>query len=154
MIKNLYVITENVEVFDVNTYRYLYKLKKKVNIKLKEEPYPEYQKGQTKVDYVPSIGTYTRLAIMYKGFKLIEEYNKTLSYLLKFYSKDDINLSWKEQLKNSSLIDVFSNYKNKKELAIEIRAVSETLGIRKVGIETTLTDEQNNMHEKDGVAQL
>jgi hypothetical protein len=74
--------------------------------------------------------------------------------LLKFYSKDDINLSWKEQLKNSSLIDVFSNYKNKKELAIEIRAVSETLGIRKVGIETTLTDEQNNMHEKDGVIQL
>lgn len=129
MIKNLYVITNNVDVFDVNTYRYLYKLKKKVNIKLKQQPYPEYQKGQIQVTHIPSIGTYTRLALMYKMFKLDKEYAKTLNYLLGYYSKDEISTEWAVQKKNKSLIDIYKNYKEKEILAKEVRKISKQLKI-------------------------
>lgn len=129
MIKNLYVITDNVDVFDVNTYRYLYKLKKKVNIKLEQQPYPEYQKGQMSVTYMPSIGTYTRLALMYKMFKLDKEYDKTLSYLVRYYSKEEINAEWVVQKKNKSLVDVYKNYKEKEVFAKEVRRISEQLEI-------------------------
>ena len=121
MIKNLYVITENVDVFEVNTYRYLYKLKKKVDIKLKEEDYPEYQKGKMPVEYIPTIGTYCRLAIMYKMFKLDKEHDKTLDYLLNYYSKDEIKDAYEIQEKNKSIAHIRDNYKNKEKLAEEVR---------------------------------
>lgn len=121
MTKNLYVITENVDVFEVNTYRYLYKLKKKVDIKLKEEDYPEYQKGMMPIEYIPAIGTYCRLAIMYKMFKLDKEHDKTLGYLLNHYSKDEIKDAYKIQEENKSIAHIRDNYQNKEKLADEVR---------------------------------
>lgn len=127
MLKNLYVITENVDVFEVNTYRYLYKLKKKVGIKLKEEDYPEYQKGKMPVEYIPAIGTYCRLAIMYKMFKLDKEHDKTLDYLLNHYSKDEIKDAYKIQEGNKSIAHVRDNYQNKEKLADEVRREYESI---------------------------
>lgn len=46
MIKHSYDILNNeIQQLKVNSYRYIYKLDKKVNIKLKEKEYPKYSKG-------------------------------------------------------------------------------------------------------------
>ena len=118
------------EPFVVNTYRYMYILDKSVNILLKEQSYPEYQKGEMCVDKdiifkkLPStFGGETRgcaqalfrdyiLAKIYKD----EEACKVISIkLLIFYSEEQVNLIFNEQKYNKILQKKFSNnitYKN------------------------------------------
>lgn len=133
MKKNLYVITNNVKAFYVNTYRYIMPLKKKIKIKLKEQPYPEYQKGIDNIDYVPSIGTYCRLALMYNLFDLKHISIDVVKYLDNFYSRDEIIQELENQKSNESLLDIRDNYQNKEKLQKEITILYDKIKKDKEG---------------------
>lgn len=117
MKNNLYVITKNVKTFYVNTYRYIYPLKKGVKIKLKEIPYPEYQKGVRYVDFVPAIGTYARLSVMYDMFALEDLKNICIMYLKEYYDDEQIEREIAKQRENKSLELIKSEYSAKDELS-------------------------------------
>ncbi|MEX1427402.1 hypothetical protein [Enterococcus sp. GC40] len=78
----------NLKPFRVKTYRYIYPLQK-CEIYLKEQPYPEYDKGEIPVpDYRHSVSLLARLWIMYnanyehdyadKAFQLAMSYGTTI----------------------------------------------------------------------------
>lgn len=50
--RNLGFLLGEFEVFEVKTYRYIYPLCKHFKFKLKQKPYPEYEKGETPSEWV------------------------------------------------------------------------------------------------------
>lgn len=60
-------LTGNLKPFKVRTYRYIYPLyKNRYKVKLKEKPYPEYNKGIEYLDdYKFSVNHYVKLMILY-----------------------------------------------------------------------------------------
>lgn len=56
-----------IRAFKVNTYRYIYVLDKRVKLKLKEKPYPEYQKGMDYIEYSHPDNLLAKLALLYKA---------------------------------------------------------------------------------------
>lgn len=127
MLNNLYVITKSVETFYVNTYRYIYTLQKNAHIKLEEKPYPEYQKGVRYVDFVPAIGTYARLSLMYKMFSLHDLSSLCLLYLKEYYDYSQIEEELEKQSKNKSLELINKDYSGKEALSLIIRAEYEKM---------------------------
>ena len=108
----------------VNSYRYLYVLDKTVNILLKEQPYPEYQKGEIYVDkdiifkQLPStFGGETRGCAqgLFRDYiigKVLgdEEACYYISKkLLEFYDETAINTIFNEQKENETLKQKFYN---------------------------------------------
>ena len=84
--------------FKVNTYRYIYVLDKKDNcILLNEEKYPEYEKGFEYCSYKPTCNQICKLIYLLKQDGCCYQYAK--EWLIKNYSKEQINNSWDNTLK-------------------------------------------------------
>ena len=123
--KNKRYLDGKLKSFYVKTYKYIYILDKKTKVKLKQQPYPEYDKGLELVDYNHPLGVLCRLQIMYN---LIEEdvdsYINILDEEMQgFYTDDEINEEYEKQLKNKSIIwfrDEYNKPKSNKELQTNI----------------------------------
>lgn len=75
------MVSDNLELLEVNSYRYLYLLDKSVSIKLKEKPYPEYQKGVTVKKAIWSNGVLANLYVMLNHTGNFELAEKALSLI-------------------------------------------------------------------------
>lgn len=124
---------DELEPFVVNTYRYIYTLDKSVNILLKEQSYPEYQKGETHVDkdiifkQLPStFGGETRgcSQALFRDYILAKIYNdneacKVLAIkLLKFYDEEQVDLIFNEQKHNKVLHEKFDKEETYRKLLL------------------------------------
>lgn len=91
--RNLVLCSGNLVTFKVKTYRYLYLLDKKINIKLKKQKYPEYNIGK---DYVEITQSLSNLARVYQAINLMDDvdhYKKLVdSYINENYktNKDEL----------------------------------------------------------------
>lgn len=103
--KNYLYLDGNLEPFKVKTYRYIYPLYKKHEIKLKEVEYPKYDKGIIPVSYSHSPSLLGRLALMYNEIG-DEEYMKKCILEMKKHglSKEDIQEHVDNQKQNKSFI--------------------------------------------------
>lgn len=64
--KNVRYLNGMLKPFKVKTYKYIYPLYKRDKIKLKEKPYPEYDKGIIETDYKHPNSLIARLMVMYR----------------------------------------------------------------------------------------
>ena len=90
------------DIIEVKTYRYLYCLEHKFykNIKLKELPYPEYEKGMNYINKEFSLNNMVKAYILLNCFKDIEKGSKVMDYIRGKYKKEEIENSLKESLEN------------------------------------------------------
>lgn len=92
----------NLEPFEVNTYRYIYPLKK-ISFKFKEKPYPEYSKGK---EYLTEYRHNVRL--IYRAL--------CLAYILNFSDDFEVLKNWvlnnqtKEEIKNYMTLALQNKY--------------------------------------------
>lgn len=120
--KNLKYIDGRLLPFHVKTYRYIYPLYKKIPIRLKQEPYPEYDIGQEYVDFKHSIGLLCRLYLMLGMIDPDNAYTaKLYQMLLDSYSIHDIETEILNQKNNKSVIWFENEYaKNNREKLLEL----------------------------------
>lgn len=129
----LYLVTEfckgDMELFHTYSYRYLYKLDKTVDIILKEEPFPEYQKGEVLYD-CNKFFTGESKSTQPRGFSggVVRGYiiakilnNEESSYyiakkLLEYYNREEIDKFCNEQKGNKILKDLYHNNNQYKEI--------------------------------------
>lgn len=107
--RNLIMINGNFEKFYVKTYRYLYCLDGKYEkVLLKEQPYPEYEKGEIKEEWkldLKKCNKFIDNAIKYMFFKLNKDYFKFEFNSNKYlYTKDDYK-------SGKSVFDIIKNNK-------------------------------------------
>lgn len=101
--------------FIARSYRYIYTLDKSVKIKLKEQPYPEYNKGVTYLDMEELMSKGLFKNCVFKSF-LISKYVKNVddstyniaNYLLTNYTNENINETYDNLLlKSNNIKNVF-----------------------------------------------
>lgn len=118
---------DKMNLFTVNTYRYLYKLDPKVNIILKELPYPEYNKGTEPIDpediWNGKIGRGFRGALFrdYLLAKILkdDEGQKIIANcLLQKYPTDFINKMFNEQKENEILHKKYDDNRDYQQLLL------------------------------------
>lgn len=111
------------DVFVVNTYRYIYVLDKSVNIILKEQPYPEYHKGEFSCQaddvfgkLVPPFGELAGSAqSLGRAYIIAKIYNDEEGMywiskkLLQFYNEPQINEMLNIQKENGTLKRLYSS---------------------------------------------
>lgn len=108
MTNNKIVLDNHYMCFKVKTYRYIYVLDKKVNIHLKEEPYPDYDKGIEHCEYVQSDNLWGKLYWIYTMTGQQEYANKAYQLI-----KTDKNKVIAEQYNHKAIV----NFRNKLEKA-------------------------------------
>ncbi|MET3505434.1 hypothetical protein ACFHYS_12680 [Halalkalibacter oceani] len=103
--KNRRYLDDKLKAFYVKTYRYIYQIDKNHKVKLKELPYPEYEKGLEYVKHNHSIGLLVRLAIMYESINDEKYYRKVINHLNELgYEEKEITDEFNKQNKNKSII--------------------------------------------------
>lgn len=107
--KNKLYLDNKLKCFLVKTYRYIYQIDTKINIDLKEEKYPEYEKGIKYVEFIHSDSLLHRLYIMYNS---IQEYTYAEKAFKLIKTKDIKSLNGKT-MKNKSVIDFLNKYRYK-----------------------------------------
>jgi hypothetical protein len=90
--KNKRYLDKKLKAFNVKTYRYTYTIYSSNDLKLKQVPYPEYDKGFTYIEYTHSIGLLCRLAMMYKLIGLDSYTIKIKDHLINDIKVDKINI--------------------------------------------------------------
>lgn len=105
------------DIIEVNTYRYLYCLDYKFykNIKLKEEKYPEYQKGLTYIEKDFSLNNMTKAYLILQCMKEYDKSYDIILFLAKKYTKEEINKSITESINNIHIKNFISKTKHEKE---------------------------------------
>lgn len=79
--RNRYYLDNQLTAFYVKTYRYIYVLDKKVNIKLKEQEYPKYDIGVDKIEYKHPDTLLAKLAILYEHLGEYDYSEKAISQM-------------------------------------------------------------------------
>lgn len=102
--KNLRYLEGKLESFKVKTYRYIFPIYKNVKFDLKECDYPEYDKGETLVDFQHSKSLLTRLKIMIEYVKADSEFLPMIYEALKNVSVKEMYELGDKQRNNSSVI--------------------------------------------------
>lgn len=104
---NSELINGEFKTFEVKTYRYIYILDKKVNIKFKEEPYPPYDKGMEYLDILDEIKPLiiARCYILSHVLKL--PYEKQFIDYLQKNVKDYIEVLYEVITTNKTLDEIF-----------------------------------------------
>lgn len=122
--KNARYLTNKLKPFKVKTYRYIFPLYKKDVVKLKEHPYPAYDKGTIESDYEHPNSLIARLALMYKEIEMDSLWDACISLLEKRgidgYEITELLL---KQYKNQSVVWYIDEYlpNNKKKLIETIK---------------------------------
>lgn len=116
LLKNADYLNGKLKPFYVKTYRYIYPLYKKTDVKLKEEPYPPYDKGINYVDHVQPNALLARLYVMY-GFLGNEEYSLKAFKAIDVDNEDDMLELIKRANDNASVQWFKSTYGSKDKLA-------------------------------------
>lgn len=119
--KNARYLSGKLKPFKVKTYKYIFPLYKKDVIKLKEHPYPEYDKGTIESDYEHPDSLIVRLMIMYNEIGM-DNLKRWCYQILKERgnSKDDIIELMEKQKQNKSIIWYKTEYlQNNREKLIE-----------------------------------
>lgn len=110
--------------FKVKTYRYLYLLDKKVNIKIKQLPYPEYDKG---INYIDDYKHNSNL--LFRAWVLSFILNKNdycdifKKYCTEHFSNDDIKIGLDNAISNKSIVEIIKN----KDASIERKEIFDEL---------------------------
>lgn len=102
-----------IRAFNVNSYRYLYKLDKSVNILLKQEPYPEYQKGEM---YFDEQETYNgKLNEIFRGYILshliecdMNSKHFIATFIKEHFDEQFINKMVTKQMNNGEILEKYS----------------------------------------------
>lgn len=110
--------------FKVKTYRYIIPLKKKVKIKMKELPYPEYDIGYEYIENRFPIGVVSRLFNMYEVLDFDPGMKLSSDTLKKYYEIDEILDEIERQKTNKSYIWFINEYSNKNGLLKELKEQS------------------------------
>lgn len=127
MLLNILKMQNKLVPFEVKTYKYIIPLRKKIEIKLQELPYPEYDKGYEYIESKFPIGTYSRLFNMYNelNFDLGTE---LCAYVLKEqFDNETILLELEKQKENKSFIWFINEYANKEGL---LKELNELVGLK------------------------
>lgn len=103
LIKNRLYLDGSLRPFKVKTYKYIYQLDKKHVCKLKELPYPEYDRGEITVEYEHPIGLLTRLMMMYELIGDTKYSELARTHLQKRFTMSEVNDEIKKQLDNKSI---------------------------------------------------
>lgn len=124
LLLNILKMQKKLIPFKVKTYKYIIPLKKKVKIKLKELPYPEYDIGYEYIESKFPIGTVSRLFNMYEvlGFDLGMRLSSNI--LKEHYEIDEILDELEKQKSNKSYIWFVDEYSNKEGLLKELNEQS------------------------------
>jgi hypothetical protein len=102
LLKNKLYLDKRLKCYIVKTYRYIYLLDRKTKIKLKQKPYPAYEKGMIEIDYQHPIGLLCRLYLMYKKEKDLEYMNKAMLELKSRFSNEQIEKEIINQSKSNN----------------------------------------------------
>ena len=119
--KNARYLSGKLKPFKVKTYKYIFPLYKKDVIKLKEYPYPEYDKGTIESDYEHPDSLIVRLMIMYNEIGM-DNLKRWCYQILKDRgnSRDDVIELMEKQKQNKSIIWYKTKYlQNNREKLIE-----------------------------------
>lgn len=100
---NIDLLDGKLRPFKVKTYRYIYILDKRVNVKLKEKPYPTYSKGMEYVPIAYSDNLLGKLVLGYNSMNDSYHANKALSLI-----KGNISKILDEQM-NHKYLNEFIN---------------------------------------------
>lgn len=117
--KNKRYLDKKLKAFTVKTYRYIYTIYSSNDLKIKQIPYPEYDKGFSYVEHVHSIGLLCRLAMMYKLIGLDGYVSKIKNHIINDIKLDTetIQNEVDKQKLNESYIWFRDEYiKNKKNI--------------------------------------
>ena len=91
--------------FEVNTYRYIYPLKK-INFKLKERPYPEYSKGKKYITkYKHNVRTVYRALCLAYLLELTEDFEILKNWILNNQTNEEIQGYMKLALSNRYILE-------------------------------------------------
>lgn len=92
-------------VFRVKTYRYIYILDKRVHMNLKEQPYPQYEKGETPDVYKPSNNLCGRMILAYDAEGDVETRDKFIHHLkqVKGLTSDEVSDILRTQASDKNL---------------------------------------------------
>jgi hypothetical protein len=101
--RNLRYLDKKLKPFNVKTYRYIYLLDRKTKIKLKQLPYPDYEKGMIEINYKHPIGLLCRLNLLYTSFNNLEYANKAMDELKERYSQEQIDKELEKQKLNLTI---------------------------------------------------
>lgn len=102
--------------FHVDTYRYIYEIDKKHNVKLQQQPYPDYKKGMKYTNYKHPIGVLMRLYIMYNEIGDFEYGKKALNKAKDMgYNQAEIEKEIEKQNKNKSILWFKNDYVNQEK---------------------------------------
>lgn len=85
--KNIEYLDGLLVPFYVKTYRYIYLLNKSANVLLKEQPYPDYERGIIESDYIHPVGLFARLYLFYSLFGNTEYAKKAKQKAISVYSE-------------------------------------------------------------------
>ena len=103
----------NVRAFNVNSFRYLYKIDKSVNIILKQEPYPEYSKGESYIDEQTMYDS--KVNEIFRGYILshliecdINSKHFIAQYILNNFDESFINEMMVKQMSNGEVVKEYS----------------------------------------------
>ena len=106
----------NVKAFNVNSYRYLYKIDKSVNIIMKQEPYPKYQKGEIYIDDKDMYDS--KVNEIFRGYILshliecdINSKHFIAIYIKEHFNENFINEIMDKQMTNGEIIKEYSQSK-------------------------------------------
>ena len=94
--------------FAVNSYRYLYFLDRNLipKIKLKEMPYPVYQKGvEYDKEYKLGLNALARVALSFEKIGLLPHKKVVVDYIKNTFDKEDITSEELEELSQSKLFE-------------------------------------------------
>ena len=102
--KNRLYLDGKMKPFYVKTYRYIYVLNKKCKIKLKQQPYPEYEKGIILSDYKQPIGILSRLFLMYDAINDNVYRDKAYKHIIELgYNENEIKKKFQHNKKMSPI---------------------------------------------------
>lgn len=87
---NLMYIKGELKPLEVKTYRYIYPLQKNVQIKLKEKPYPEYEKGYEYISYKPTCNQIFKLWYILQAQSDHENLETVTIYLRQNYEESEL----------------------------------------------------------------
>lgn len=91
--------------FEVNTYRYIYPLKK-MNFKLKEKPYPEYSKGKEYItEYKHNVRTVYRALCLAYVLELTEDFEVLKNWIMNNQTNEEIQSYMKLALSNRYILE-------------------------------------------------
>lgn len=99
-------IQNEFDFFQVNTYRYIYAINYKDYklIKLKEQIYPEYNKGIEYINYKPTVNNLIRSYIILEIIGETDKSQKMKEYILENHRNIDINAKKNEISENNKFI--------------------------------------------------